>query len=185
MVNKLFLEELGWFVQLCKHRTFFFFLIGDRHCPGLLVHNLCTFFWKRYNVWSSSFSENLQTSGKKSYPTILARQGNWRKWFAIAIEVACASTVVQSYLTTLSRAPSSAQERLKLSTPTNSQTRPCRSATLRKCLSSNPRVIDLEEQLSRLETLQLQRRWLEGLVWWIWTSPGNRLSTTGVTKSSI
>ena len=82
------------------------------------------------------------------------------KRFAPAVEVACASTVVQSNLTTASRPPSSVREGLGLSKPTNSQTRPS-SATLRQRLSSHLRVIDVEEKLSRLKTLQLQGRWLE------------------------
>ena len=67
-------------------------------------------------------------------------------------------------MTTVSRPPSFAREGLGLSKPTNSQIRPS-SAALRQRLSSHLRVIDVEEQLSRLKTLQLQGRWLEsGLV---------------------
>ena len=117
-------------------------------------------------------------------PPFLPAKEVGRKRFAPAVEVACASTVVQANLTTVSRTPSFAREGLGLSKPTNSQIRPS-SAALRQRLSSHLRVIDVEEQLSRLKTLQLQGRWLE------WSGLMNldlswqQLIQTGATKSSI
>ena len=134
--------------------------VGDRHRPGLKVHNLCTYWKQQQGVKFELLRNSADPRCRKLHATVLARQGSWRKRFAPAVEVACASTVVQSNLTTASRPPSSAREGLGLSKPTNSQTHPS-SATLRQRLSSHLRVIDVEEQLSRLKTLQLQGRWLE------------------------
>ena len=134
--------------------------VGDRHRPGLKVHNLCTYWKQQQGVKFELLRNSADPRCRKLHATVLARQGSWRKRFAPAVEVACASTVVQSNLTTASRPPSSVREGLGLSKPANSQTRPS-SATLRQRLSSHLRVIDVEEQLSRLKTLQLQGRWLE------------------------
>ena len=134
--------------------------VGDRHRPGLKVHNLCTYWKQQQGVKFELLRNSADPRCRKLHATILARQGSWRKRFAPAVEVACASTVVQANLTTVSRPPSFAREGLGLSKPTNSQIRPS-SATLRQRLSSHLRVIDVEEQLSRLKTLQLQGRCLE------------------------
>ena len=145
-------------VPRCANTAILF--VGDRHRPGLKVHNLCTYWKQQQGVKFELLRNSADPRCRKLHATVLARQGSWRKRFAPAVEVACASTVVQSNLTTASRPPSSVREGLGLSKPTNSQTRPS-SATLRQRLSSHLRVIDVEEQLSRLKTLQLQGRWLE------------------------
>ena len=134
--------------------------VGDRHRPGLKVHNLCTYWKQQQGVKFELLRNSADPRCRKLHATILARQGSWRKRFAPAVEVACPSTVVQANLTTVSRPPSFTREGLGLSKPTNSQIRPS-SAALRQRLSSHLRVIDVEEQLSKLKTLQLQGRWLE------------------------
>ena len=134
--------------------------VGDRLRPGLKVHNLCTYWKQQQGVKFELLRTSTDPRCRKLYTVILARQGSWRKRFAPAVEVACASTVIQANQSAVGKPASSAREGLGLSRPSPNQNRPS-NATLRRCLSSYLRVIDVEEQLSHLKTLQLQGRWLE------------------------
>ena len=77
--------------------------VGDRHRPGLKVHNLWTYWKQQQGVKFELLRNSVDPCCRKLHATILARQGSWRKRFAPAVEVACASTVVQANLTTVSR----------------------------------------------------------------------------------
>ena len=132
--------------------------VGDQRRPGLKVHNLCTFWKQQQGVKFEFLRKSLDPRCRKLHDIILARQGKWKRRFAPAVEVACATTVVESNTAAMSR-PSSIRQGLGFSS--NTSTSPPSNSTLRHQVSSHLRAIDVEEQLSRLKTLQLQGRWLE------------------------
>ena len=68
--------------------------VGDKRRPGLKVHNLCTFWKQQQGVKFELLRKSLDPRCRKLHDIILARQGKWKRRFAPAVEVACATTVV-------------------------------------------------------------------------------------------
>ena len=93
-----FLEEMGWHAQMCKHRHSFCWLPPS---PRFKVHNLCTYWKQQQGVKFELLRNSAYPRCSKLHATILERPGSWRKRFAPAVEVACASTVVQANMTTV------------------------------------------------------------------------------------
>ena len=131
--------------------------VGDQRRPVLKVHNLYT-LWKQQGVKFELLRKSLNPRSRKLHDIILARQRKWKRRFAPAVEVACATTVVESNTAAMNR-PSSLRQGQGFSS--NTSTSPPSNSTLRHQVSSHLRAIDVEEQLSRLKALQLQGRWLE------------------------
>ena len=123
--------------------------VGDQRRPGPKVHNLCTFWKQQQGVEFELLRKFLDPRCRKLLDIILARQGNWKRRFAPAVEVACATTVVESNTAAMSR-PSSFRQGLGFSS--NTSTSPPSNSTLRHQVSSHLRAIDVEEQLSRLNS---------------------------------
>ena len=140
----------------CANTAILFIGARDQRRPGLTVHKLCT-FWKQ-GVMFNLLRKSLDPRCRKLHNIILARQGKWKRRFAPDVEVSRATTVVEYNMAAMNR-PSSVHQGLGFSS--NTSTSPPSNSTLRHQVSSHLRAIDVEEQLSRLKTLQLQGRWLE------------------------
>ena len=129
--------------------------VGASGRAGLHVSGLPTFWKQMQAVRLDLLRHSADPRCCRLYDMLVRRQSRWARKYPPAVEHACAATVVDA------NPPASSTQSTQQSLRPREPRLDDRRQRPRKRILNIIRDIDIEEQLAKLRTLQIQGRWLE------------------------